>query len=202
MRTSHLKSRTLALPESWLEEWIQPVLRDHPEIEQVYVLGDRARGPQGQKPDYSLLFYAGYDQALDLMIALAREEEDRRTTDGILHLYVENYGATFCGLWGGALIPNNLNNDWQEENDYKLWIERGTNARPLSERLRLPLERRIGDRRQRAALLAAEAKEAAEATEATRDDLAPLFTGALDTGERRRSDRRRDINELVPLLAE
>jgi hypothetical protein len=192
---SVLKSRTLSPPEAWLEEWIQPLLAAHPEIEQVYLLGDRARGPQGQKPDYSLLFYAGYDNALELMMALAREEEERRTNDGILHLYVENYGATFCGIWGGALIPNNLNSDWREGTDFLLWIERGSRARPLSERLRLPLERRFGDRRRRA-----EAAEPAEPVEPTRDDLTPTFTGALDNNERRRTDRRRDVAQLVPLL--
>src|SRR5688500_7701603 len=91
-------SGRLALPDDCLEEWIEPILSEYPQIEQVYVLGDRARGPQGQKPDCSLLFYAGYDNALSIMTSLAREELDLRPPDAIVHLYLENYGATFCGI--------------------------------------------------------------------------------------------------------
>jgi hypothetical protein len=189
MNTPRLKPRTLAPPESWLEEWIAPLLDLHIEIEQVYLLGDRARGPQGQKPDYSLLFYAGYDNALELLMSLAREEERWRTSDGILHVYVENYGATFCGIWGGALIPNGLNRDWRENDDYLLWIDRGDKTRSLSDRLRMPFERRKGDRRRREA-----------APEPTRDDLPPLFSSPPSTEDRRANDRRREMSELQPLL--
>ena len=120
-------------------------------------------------------------------MALAREEDQLRPAEGILHLYVENYGATFCGLWGGALIPNALNCSWLENFDFKLWMAVNENSRPLQERLRLPEERRQGERR---------------------DELAPFFTEEiiapepkLSRDERRsREDRRRDYQELVPLL--
>jgi hypothetical protein len=183
----HLKSRVLAPPEDWLEEWIKPILSRHLEIEQVYLLGDRARGPHGQKPDYSILLYAGYDRALELLTRLVRGEDCLRTGDGIIHVYVENYGATFCGIWGGALIPNELNREWTEGRDYLLWIERGNRARPLSERLMLPLERRAGERRSEIS-----SKE-------PHDELQPIWK-AVSSEERRRSDRRRDLQNMLPHL--
>lgn len=177
----------LVKPEPWLQKWVASLLKDYPEIEQVYILGNQARGPRGQKPNYSLLFYAGYDRALKLMMALARAEDELRPDDGIVHLYVENYGATFCGLWGGALIPNSLNCSWLDGFDFQLWIETGQNLRPLQERLRLPEERRQGERR---------------------DELIPFFTEVPIIQEvdrsleerRNRDDRRRDPQELVPML--
>ena len=177
----------LSKPEPWLQKWIAELMKRHPEIEQVYLLGNQARGPRGQKPNYSLLLYAGYDHALNLMMALAREEDEVRPADEIIHLYVENYGATFCGLWGGALIPNALNCDWLEGFDFSLWIDVGRNSRPLLERLRLPEERRQGERRDQLAPFFDEEQEAREAR--------------LREEERRnRNDRRRDNHELTPLL--
>jgi hypothetical protein len=184
------KSRVLPPPEPWLEEWVTSLWESFPEIEQIYVLGDRARGPQGQKPDYSLLLYAGYDRALELMTTLAREEDKRRASDGIIHLYIENYGATFCGIWGGALIPNEYNNDWEEGHDYVLWKERGSAARPLRERLRLPLERRQTERRR---------IDTAVIEDAARDRLQPLWPES-ENRERRGGDRRRAYTEWLPLL--
>ncbi len=197
-------------PEPWLQSWTTPLLRRHPEIEQVFLLGKEARGPFGQKPNYSLLFYAGYDRALDLLTSLAREENEFRCAEGILHLYVENYGATFCGIWGGALIPNDLNNSWVEEVDYKLWIEISSRSRPLSERLRLPEERRQGERRH------ASITEGFDIdADPTRDELSPVFVenfsienshAAVQNGDsnraqrRERSDRRRDMWDWMPLL--
>lgn len=192
----------LLQPEPWLQSWIAPVLQRHPEIEQVYLLGNQARGPFGQKPNYSLLFYAGYDCALELLTSLAREENEFRSDEGILHLYVENYGATFCGVWGGALIPNELNNSWVDEADYKLWINIASRSRPLCERLRLPEERRQGDRRSMATTEAIKL-----GADMTRDELTPIFAesasnnGASGGSERReRNDRRRDMWDCMPLL--
>ena len=192
----------LSQPEPWLQSWISPLLRRHPEIEQIYLLGNQARGPCGQKPHYSLLFYAGYDCALELLTALAREEHEFHTDEGTLHLYVENYGATFCGIWGGALIPNVLNNSWIDEVDYQLWIEISSRSRPLAERLRLPHERRKNDRRH---MTITEGIELGAAP--ARDELAPIFEDASlsnSTGSnserRERSDRRRDMWDWMPLL--
>lgn len=173
-------------PEPWLHEWITPLLQRHPEIEQVYVLGKKARGAYGQKPDYSLLLYAGYNRALELMMALARAEENYRTMDGIIHLYVENYGATFCGIWGGSLITHELNRDWQNGIDYLLWVEQSTVAGSLADRLRQPEDRRRGDRR---------SDQEPQAEE--RDKLETLWPGS--EAERRQTDRRRSYEELVEL---
>lgn len=193
----HLKPLILAPPEAWLASWIAPVLARYAAIEQVYLLGNHARGRYGQKPDYSLLLYAGYDRALELLTSLARDENELRTTDGIVHLYVENYGATFCGIWGGGHIPNELNRAWEAGADYLLWIERGDQARLLSERLSLPLERRAGQRRGEAQVDEAQAGE-------SRDLLQTLWPpqSSADqhhSGERRNSDRRRDVRELLKL---
>jgi hypothetical protein len=181
------KTGILAMPEPWLQEWLAKIVERHPEIEQVYLLGGKARGPQGQKPDFSFLLYAGYDNALDLLRSLAREEGELRNVDAIVHLYVENYGATFCGLWGGGLIPNELLQDWEEGRDYRLWLERSDRARPLSERLRLPLERRTADRRREAS--GSELHDTASLNLEERDSSQP--------SERRDNDRRRDPMELV-----
>jgi hypothetical protein len=189
MTRAHLKTGVLPLPEPWVGEWFAKILERHPEIEQVYILGGKARGPQGQKPDYSFLLYAGYDNALDLLRSLAREEGEMRSQDAIIHLYVENYGATLCGLWGGALIPNDLSQEWEEGRDYRLWIELSDRARPLSERLRLPLERRKADRR------SAEGEESPDAATLNLEERA-----ATVPSDRRDNDRRRDPLELAPLL--
>jgi hypothetical protein len=185
------KSQVLPPPEAWLKVWAEALWNDFPRIEQIYVLGDRARGPQGQKPDYSLLLYAGYDRALELMTALAREEDARRASDGIVHLYIENYGATFCGIWGGALITNEYNSDWEEGHDYVLWKERGSAARPLGERLSLPLERRRRQRRQ---------IEDAALEDPARDQLQPFWPHDEKNrkAERRSGERRRIYAELLP----
>ena len=177
----------LSKPEAWLQTWIDELLKRHPEIDQVYLLGNQARGPRGQKPNYSLLLYAGYDHALGLMMALARVEDEQRPADGIIHLYVENYGATFCGLWGGALIPSSLNCDWLEGFDFDLWIDVSGKSRSLQERLRLPEERRQGERRDQLAPFFDEEQEALEAQK-------------LEAERRDRNDRRRDFEEMVPLL--
>ena len=198
----------LSLPEPWLQSWILPVLRRHPEIEQVYLLGNQARGPFGQKPNYSLLFYAGYNCALKLLTSLAREESEFRSDEGILHLYIENYGATFCGIWGGALIPNELNNSWVDEVDYKLWIEISSRSRPLSHRLRLPEERRKGDRRRdtfsEGFEQIATTPQNAPTSTFEESELSSEFTiASSDNGERReRNDRRRDMWDWMPLLEE
>lgn len=186
-------------PESWLKQWTAQLLKRHPNIEQVYLLGDKARGPFGQKPNYSLLFYAGYNGALDLLMALAREEDKHRPDDGILHLYVENYGATFCGIWGGALIPNELNHDWIEKTDYQLWLEVASGSRPLSERLRLPEERRQDNRR-----LDAVTDYLQLGAAWADDETNPMPSDAFPDGEERRErqDRRRDVWELMPLLGD
>lgn len=189
----HLKPARLSLPEEWVGDWFAPILNRFSEIEQVYILGDGARGPHGQKPDYSLLLYAGYDRALDLMTQLSRAEDEYRCHDGIVHLYVENYGATFCGIWGGALIPNELNRTWIEGRDYLLWVERGDAARPLCERLRLPLERRGAERRARQSTPASQWDDG-------RDALQPLFPETPATSERRVTERRRDLTELMQML--
>ena len=184
----------LSQPEPWLQLWLAPLLKRHPEIEQVYLLGNQARGPYGQKPNYSLLFYAGYDNALGLLTSLAREEETLRPEDEILHLYVENYGGTFCGIWGGALIPNDLNHNWIEGSDYKLWIEVSGNSRPLSERLRSPQDRRQRERRSEAMISGAQLDTAFKC-----DDSTAPAAPASGEERRERSDRRRDIWDMVPL---
>jgi hypothetical protein len=189
------KSRAIPSPEAWLEDWAVALWNDFPEVEQIYLLGDRARGPQGQKPDYSLLLYGGYDRALELMTTLARTQDERRATDGIIHLYIENYGTTFCGIWGGALIPNDYNRDWEEGHDYVLWKTRGGAALPLAERLRLPLERRIAQRRR---------IDTAVVEDSARDQLQPLWPPQESTDlrkeNRRGNDRRREYSELLPQL--
>jgi len=188
-------------PEPWLQSWISPLLRRHPEIEQVYLLGNQARGPFGQKPNYSLLFYAGYDNALGLLMALAREEAALRTDEGILHLYVENYGATFCGIWGGALIPNELNRDWIEGADYHLWIDLSENSRPLSQRLLLPQERRKSDRRDTAEN-DSRFNDAFRQSQSAPVLPAKIANGREHTERRERQDRRREVWDLIPLLEE
>ena len=130
------------------------------------------------------------------MTALARVEDELRPADGILHLYVENYGATFCGIWGGALIPNDLNRNWIENLDYRLWMEVSGNLRPLCERLLLPEERRQNDRRD------VRANTIGFGEPLNRDELTPVFAHDALVSEERRdsSDRRRDVWDLMPLL--
>jgi hypothetical protein len=186
-------SGRLALPDEWLGEWLEQILAAYSQIEQVYLLGDRARGPQGQKPDYSLLLYAGYDNALDLMTSLAREELTLRPEDAIVHLYIENYGATFCGIWGGALIPNEYNRDWEDSHDYLLWKQKNETAVSLAERLRLPLERRRSQRRQ-------QYLNGDVAVFDDRDQLQPIWQQTDDSRERRKTERRRAVQDLVSFL--
>jgi hypothetical protein len=188
-------SGRLEPPDEWLGEWLEQLLAAYPQIEQVYLLGDRARGPQGQKPDYSLLLYAGYDNALSLMTSLARGELALKPSDAILHLYVENYGATFCGIWGGALIPNEYNRDWEDGHDYLLWKQKNEAAVSLAERLKLPLERRRQQRRQ-------QFLDGAVSAFNDRDQLQPVWKPTPDSRphdpkERRKMERRRALQDLV-----
>src|SRR5688500_18254370 len=100
-----------AANDEGLREFVETLLQRFPEIEEVYLVGS-ARGLVGQRPDISLLLYVPYEEAVELMRGLARAELELRTTDMVVHLYVEYYGVTLSGLWGGSLIPYSEVKQW------------------------------------------------------------------------------------------
>jgi len=134
--------------EKWIKDLVNALLKRFPEIEEVYLLSGVARGERGQVPDYNLLLFAGYDNAVALMIALARAEAELYSTDGLVHIYVENYGTTLNRAWGGRLIPHSELKFWKEGSDYVLiWAKDEDETQRLSYRIQFPNDRRSADRR-------------------------------------------------------
>lgn len=135
--------------EKWIKDLVHILVNRFPEIEEVYLLSGVARGERGQLPDYNLLLYAGYDNAVALMTALARAEVELYSTDGLVHVYVENYGATLNRAWGGRLIPHAELQYWKEDSDYVLvWARDEAEGQRLKYRIESPHDRRSADRRQ------------------------------------------------------
>src|SRR5438105_198083 len=93
-----------AARDSNLREFVNQLVEEFPHLQEVHVLGPEARGQHGQRPDYSVLLFAGYENSVDLMTALARRQFDLAPEDLILHVYVEYYGGAISGVWGGRLI--------------------------------------------------------------------------------------------------
>jgi len=135
--------------EKWVKDLVNVIVKRFPEIEEVYLLSGVARGERGQVPDYNLLVYAGYDNAVSLMTALARAEAELYSTDGLVHIYVENYGATLNRAWGGRLIPHSEVKYWNADSDYVLvWVRDEAEEQRLTYRIEAPHDRRSADRRQ------------------------------------------------------
>jgi hypothetical protein len=136
--------------EKWIKDLVKVIVTRFPEIEEVYLLSGVARGERGQVPDYNLLVYAGYDHAVALMTALARAEAELYSTDGLVHIYVENYGATLNRAWGGRLIPHAELKYWKAGSDFVLiWARDESEEQRLEYRIQAPHDRRSADRRQR-----------------------------------------------------
>jgi len=136
--------------EKWVKDLVGVIVKRFPEIEEVYLLSGVARGERGQVPDYNLLLYAGYDNAVSLMTALARAEAELYTTEGLVHIYVENYGATLNRAWGGRLISHSELKYWKPDSDYVLvWARDEEEEQRLTYRIAAPHDRRSADRRQR-----------------------------------------------------
>lgn len=139
-----------AARDEWMHGFVKKLVQRYPQIEEAYLLGDRARGTLGQLPDFNLLLYAGYDNALDLLMAMARAQHELCPidADAIVHVYVENYGGTLTGIWGGSLIQNTELRQWHEGSDYII-VYSGTETEKigLPGRIADPYERRQQERR-------------------------------------------------------
>lgn len=141
---------TTAARDEWLKTFVEGLVRHFPQIEEVYLLGDRARGVVGQLPDFNVLIFAGYENALELLMALARSQYQLCPMDGdaIVHVYVENYGNTLAGIWGGGHITNEALRNWHQGNDFLILYARQSDQGPgLAARIQDPLERRQQHRR-------------------------------------------------------
>ena len=161
-----------------LQGFIAGLLRRFPQIQEVNVLGERARSLYGQSPDQALLLFAGYDNAFDLVQALAAAEHELHPVDQIIYLYVEYYGGTLSGVWGGGFLPYSEAKQWREGTDFVLlWRQEGFAGSDLSARIEFPEDRRVNERRVQERR--AQADNWVSATGLNRRE-----------GERRRNDRR------------
>lgn len=115
-------------PETWLLNLTAKLAGEFSLIKQIYLLVPAVYGSKGTRPNYALLLYAGHDEALELMKQLAPAEEKMRCLEGIVHLYVENYGCNLCGLWGGNVLPREELLQWREEDFVPLVIRNRENT--------------------------------------------------------------------------
>jgi hypothetical protein len=169
-----------------LQEFIARLLTRFPQIQEVNVLGERARRLYGQAPDHVILLFAGYENAFDLVQALAATEEELHPADQIIYLYVEYYGGTLSGVWGGGFLPHSEAQQWHEGTDYALlWRREGFAGKDLATRIEFPEDRRVSERR--AQERRAQADAWVRATGLNKRE------GEQRRSDRRQSDRRQSV---------
>ncbi|MBV9864408.1 MAG: hypothetical protein JO316_03610 [Abitibacteriaceae bacterium] len=139
---------TTGAQDKALQEFVQALLQRFPQLKEVYLLGSKAKGHLGEAPKFRLLLFSGYEDTVQLLLSLERAQSELRPRGVSIYLFVEYYGGTLCGTWGGRLIHHDELKDWQEGQDFLLVAAQGDGGNHLAQRIKAPIERRQGGRRQ------------------------------------------------------
>jgi len=104
--------------------FLRALLHSFPQIKQVYLFGSRVRGDASTNSDWDICVYGGYEESMNLMRGLARAQSDDDLKSGqeLIDLYVETEGPTLIAVWSGQVprvLPEEMQN-WQLGRDYLL----------------------------------------------------------------------------------
>jgi predicted nucleotidyltransferase len=121
-----VEAATILRDNPGLTGFLRELLHSFPQIRQVYLFGSRVRGVARADSDWDILVYGGYDDAMNLMRGLARAQgdEDLKSGEELIDLYVETEGPALIAVWSTGVprvLPEEIRK-WQDGEDYMLLL--------------------------------------------------------------------------------